>query len=297
MQAENIMSFNEFKEKIKEAVAAKVTGEVSIQKVQKNNGVELNGLMIITEETNISPMIYLDNYYEYYKENGLDGIVENIIETYRNRKPTKNMEVEFFTDIERVRPKIKMRLINYEKNTELLKNVPHVRYIDLAVVFTVIIQADRNSCDSVLVHNNYLRFWKVDATELYNIAMENTKDDYEMISMASLIEDMPADDSVGVSMDDLEIPMYILTNYSKLYGATGMVHKEILESFMKEMQAQKLVILPSSTHEVILIPCDEIREFSKFSRMVKEVNATQLQPEEILSDNAYLFDGNQIEII
>ena len=61
-----------------------------------------------------------------------------------------------------------------------------------------------------------------------------TKDDYEMISMASLIEDMTVDDSVGVSMDDLEIPMYILTNYSKLYGATGMVHKEILESFMKE---------------------------------------------------------------
>ena len=73
-----------------------------------------------------------------------------------------------------------------------------------------------------------------------------------------------------------------------------MVHKEILKSFMEEKQVQQLVILPSSTHEVILIPCDKNREFAKFNNMVKEVNATQLQPEEILSDNAYLFDGNNI---
>lgn len=144
-----VMSFKEFKEVIKEAVASKVPGKVSIQKMQKNNGVVLNGLTILTEETNLSPTFYLENYYEYYKEKGLDETVERIIETYERNKVTEHIGISFFTDIEKVCSKIKMRLIKYEKNKGLLKDVPHIRFLNLAIVFSVIVQDDKNGAASI----------------------------------------------------------------------------------------------------------------------------------------------------
>lgn len=286
-----VMSFKEFKEVIKEAVASKVTGKVSIQKMQKNNGVVLNGLTILTEETNLSPTIYLENYYEYYKENGLDETVERIIETYERNKATEHIDISFFTDIEKVRSKIKMRLINYEKNKGLLKNVPHIRFLNLAIVFSAIVQVDKKGAASILIHNHHLELWGLDVDELYNIAMDNTKNDYEITAMADVVRDIMDEEFVAERMEEELFPMYILSNHVRLYGATGMIHTEILKKFMEEKQAQKLVIIPSSIQEVLLIPCEENAEMRDFNEMVKEVNATQLMPEEILSDNVYIFDG------
>ena len=97
-------------------------------------------------------------------------------------------------------------------------------------------------------------------------------------------------------MDNAEIEMSILTNHYRLHGAVGIIHKEILNQYMKEKQVDKVLILPSSIHETILIPCDALSNMEYVKGMVKEVNATQVQPEEILSDNVYVYDGNEITI-
>ena len=66
---------------------------------------------------------------------------------------------------------------------------------------------------------------------------------------------------------------------------------------MEKHHAERLIIIPSSTHEVLLIPCDPETDVLSFNEMVQEVNATQLMPEEVLSDNAYIYDGNEMKII
>ena len=97
-------------------------------------------------------------------------------------------------------------------------------------------------------------------------------------------------------LDNGEIEMSILTNHSRLQGAAGMLHKEIIKQYMKETKADKVWIIPSSIHETLLIPCDLMPDMEYVKNMVKEVNATQVQPEEILSDNVYVYDGNEITI-
>ena len=100
---------------------------------------------------------------------------------YKENIPKDSFDLSFFIDIEKVRPKIKMKLINYEMNKELLEQVPHVSFLDLAVVFVVVLERDYDKCyPSILIKNNHMGLWNISTMELFDIAMKNTADDYQM---------------------------------------------------------------------------------------------------------------------
>ena len=297
MQTENQRKYNKYVEEVREAVERETGNRVVVQKVNKNNGLVLDGLTILAEGVNVSPTIYLNGFFEEYLSDGAVAVAKRILAIYEANKPKESVDISFFMDIEKVRPKIKMKLINYEKNKELLEQIPHIRFLDLAIVFMVVLGSGcDNGFASILIHNNHLDFWNMDAEDLYKLAMENTADDFEIIPMKSIIEAIIDDESAGIIMDSAEIEMSILTNHSRLHGAVGIMHKEILNQYMKETKADKVWIIPSSIHETLLIPCDLMPDMEYVKGMVKEVNATQVQPEEILSDNVYVYDGNEITI-
>lgn len=297
MQKENQRKYNEYVEEVRETVERETGKQVRVQKINKNNGLVLDGLTIIAEGVNIAPTIYLNDYYEDYLSDGAVAVAKRIIATYEANKPKESVDISFFMDIEKVRPKIKMKLINYEKNKELLEQIPHIRFLDLAIVFMVVLKSNcDNGFASILIYNQHLNFWDMDAEDLYALALENTAADFEIIPMRSVIEAIMDEESAGIIMDNAEIEMSILTNHYRLQGAVGMLHKEILNQYMKETKADKVWIIPSSIHETLLIPSDMMPDTEYVKSMVKEVNATQVQPEEILSDNVYVYDGNEITI-
>lgn len=297
MQTENQKEYKEYVEAVKEAVERETGKRVMVQKINKNNGLVLDGLTILSEEVNVSPTIYLNGYYEEYLASGAVAVAERIIELYEDNKPKESVDVSFFMDIEKVGSKIKMKLINYEKNKELLEHVPYVRFLDLAIVFIAVLKSGRESgFASILIYNHHLNFWNMNTEEIYKLAMENTANDFEIIPMSSIVGEVMDDESANMVLGNSKMRMSVLTNHPRLQGAIGMIHKDILNKFLEENQAEKVLILPSSIHETILIPCDTLPNMEYMKDMVKEVNATQVQPEEILSDNVYVYDGNEITI-
>lgn len=281
MQKVDQQRYNEYLEEVRAAVESKVSDSVTIRKVNKNNGIVMDGLMIMQEEVNISPTFYLNSHYEQYLSEGADAVAESIVEEYNEIKPKESIDADFFMDFERARPAIEMKIINYEMNKVLLEQVPHVRFLDLAVVFIVVLEADREEgVSSILVYNQHLEFWNIGADDLYRIAVKNTANDFEITPM------------FGIKKSRLSI----LTNHYKMYGAAGMLYKELLNQYMEANQAGKIAILPSSIHEVLLMTCDGSVDMGCLKNMVKEVNATQVEPEEILSGNVYIYDGSEITI-
>ena len=111
---------------------------------------------------------------------------------------------------------------------------------------------------------------------------------------SDVMSDAEFDQLFGETTEELQ--MYVLSNYVKVYGATAILHKELLKKFMKEKSAEVVVIIPSSVHEVLLVPYKDKSKMVHHSKMVKEVNETQLEPEEVLSNHAYIFDGKEIMI-
>ena len=100
-----------------------------------------------------------------------------------------------------------------------------------------------------------------------------------------------------IAIPDSETPptLYVLTNSDKLFGASVILYPHLLESIAKRMDCD-FIILPSSIHEVLLIPDSSENKSLHYDAIIQEVNLTQLSPEEILSDHAYYYQRNSDSI-
>lgn len=268
---------------------------VKLNDVMKNNGVVLRGITLMQDDSNISPTIYLNPYYDAY-ENGdttLGTVIDEVIDTYERNKINRSIDMKFFLNYETVRSRIIFKLINTEKNRELLRDVPYIPFHDLSIVFQCLVSEERFGNASILIHNVHLQLWKVNARELYECALENTPllQGYELADMNTVLEEMKAlggiDDEEIEDMQQ-EVPMYVLSNKSRINGASCILYKDILKDFAMVVD-KDLYVLPSSIHEVILLPSDGTQESEQLKEMVREINQSQVEKEEVLSDSVYYY--------
>ena len=268
---------------------------VKLNDVMKNNGVVLRGITLMQDDSNISPTIYLNPYYDAY-ENGdttLGTVIDEVIDTYERNKINRSIDMKFFLNYETVRSRIIFKLINTEKNRELLRDVPYIPFHDLSIVFQCLVSEERFGNASILIHNVHLQLWKVNARELYECGLENTPllQGYELADMNTVLEEMKAlggiDDEEIEDMQQ-EVPMYVLSNKSRINGASCILYKDILKDFAMVVD-KDLYVLPSSIHEVILLPSDGTQESEQLKEMVREINQSQVEKEEVLSDSVYYY--------
>lgn len=83
-------------------------------------------------------------------------------------------------------------------------------------------------------------------------------------------------------------PLYVMTNTSKVRGASAILNKKALAEFGKKHNTDKVVVLPSSVHEMLLVPYTEEIDIDTFSEMVEEVNNAEVDQTERLTDRAYI---------
>lgn len=291
------MNYENFKISAISAIQKKFgeSADVSLQPVVKNNDVRLDGLTILSDSANVSPTIYLNQHYQDY-QNGkpLPDIVDDIVKTYTENLPEAQMDFSFFTDFDQIRYKIIYKLVHFEKNKSLLSDVPHFRYLDLAIVFCCFLPDTPGGNAAILIQNHHLGFWNATKEDLYGLAVKNTPMllPYEIKSMEDTLKTLcPELFSNELSADcPSEIPaMYVLTNSAKLYGASVLLYPGVLSEFASQIQSD-LYILPSSIHEVLLLPKALQSNASDLDFMIQDVNASHVSEEDVLSDHAYLFE-------
>ncbi len=299
------VNYETFKGIILNRLSEKIPGpkQISVQKVHKNNGEIVDGMVILEDGVNIGPTIYLDHYYKKYQD-GTDfsSVFDQILTSYENNKTDRRIDVGFFTEFERIRSRIVVKLINREKNMEQLnENVPHIPFLDLAIVFYCRFPVDPDIGNAtIMINNSHISMWNTTANELYPIAMENTLRllPPQIQSISKVLQgllDIPDEIPEPENGDPL-LPMYVLSNEDNLYGAVFLAYEGLIRSYAESFQSD-LYILPSSIHEVIIVPCSEENRLEDFSKMVVEVNETQVAPEDILSDHAYYYSRERDEIL
>jgi len=116
---------------------------MEIQSVTKNNGKQLTGITVREPECNIAPNLYLNSYYEAYQSgDSYEDVFEQLIECYEEHKGNKQFDTEYVQRFENVKDCIYFKLINAEKNKNLLPKIPHRKYHDLAVVYSVLLSVE-----------------------------------------------------------------------------------------------------------------------------------------------------------
>jgi hypothetical protein len=296
------MDINNFTAEVKAEVSRKLGYEYEVYTIDvpRNNGLMLHGLNILNRQVNLSPCIYLEPYHERfeYGSMSLDAVVDDIIKVYEENKIDKDWDTSSFTDYTRAREKLQGRLINTEKNKELLKTVPHREFLDLSLIYTVnYICEHGRSMGSIRVTNEHMKMWKVDEDELFRQTKENMerKDESFLKNLRELLEEMRGKDELPPDADDM-VSMYILSNKTRNHGAVQMMNKDMLRETAEKF-GKDLIILPSSIHEVLLIPAkDDEMNADELRQTVREVNDTQLALNEILSYHVYRYSQETGEI-
>ena len=293
------MNYQECLSNTRTELSARVTpgATLKIQTITKNNGTHYDGLIILQPGSNIAPTIYLTPYYHRYLDGvPLEDIYNDILTTYERHLPEADFDIEMFTNFNRARSRIVMRLISKEYNQALLADIPHIDYHDLAIVFYCLVYADADNQGSILIHNSHMNMWNTCIDDLYQLAQYNTPKllPYKFIPMAELLKTHP----LAHLLDLEEIPMYILTNIYKTNGASALLYDGLLAQIADQFE-QNFIILPSSIHELILIPVDacNTNELEYYTQVVHEVNETQLADDEVLSNHAYFYRRSTKELI
>lgn len=121
--------------------------------------------------------------------------------------------------------------------------------------------------------------------ELYQHALKNTEKEIEIISMTDMLREMGVPEGMMGETEDTKL--YVATNKSRVNGAAVMECKDKLDDFCKKNEYKGIAIIPSSIHEVLLIPIGKDFDKDKINEMINEVNSSQVAPDERLSDHVY----------
>lgn len=293
------MNYRQFVTMTKEKVSSELPEPIQVytHNALKYNGYERIGLTISDERRNISPSIYLEEFYQHYQEGRtIEDIVENILEIYHSVDFDCFQKISDIKDFSATQSKIVFRLINCELNESLLKSMPYIEYLDLAIVFYILFEINENEMSHIPITNELLRYWNTTKEDLYRIALGNATCllPATLKPMQTLISELMGE---PIKSDLFEQdPMYVLTNQYRSFGASCILYPEILEQIFGQF-GENYYILPSSVHETIFIPETQSPGKEILLDMVKEINDTQLEREEILSDNIYHYVERQLLII
>lgn len=294
-----IQFLTEIKARVEAFFDGKVTGEVCTS--LKNNGVSVTGLLLKGENERVAPNFYLENQYVEWMRGirTLEEIGSQLCKNYQEElEKSRFLLTEIKFEWEEFRQKVFMRLINKARNTELLETVPYKGFLDLAIVYYYSVNLDADVQGTLVISKEHLELLGIKEDELHQVAESNCRryQPAKIRCMQDLLYDLGR--KVGVEISEAKecYPyMFVLSNSKSMFGAVYMTSEEELECFAKRI-GKGFYILPSSVHEVILVP--ENKEFSieYFADMVKEINETQLDPTEILSDSIYFYDKETLTL-
>lgn len=307
------MNYNHFLINIKGIIQEKLGIEYDIetQKIQKNNGIMLDGIIIKKKIETIAPTIDLNMFYDQLEDGAeIDDIADEIISIYRENAKISMKISEELLDFTNLKDMIAFKLIQEESNREFLKTVPYIEFLDLAIVFYLVMGESEKEKMTALIHNSHMKIWNTTKNELYKLAKKNTphilpasiktirevmcnilKGNCEEIFEPGLVDDI----FIDRSEEDM---LYVVTNQSGINGACCMLYEECLETFAKEHKSD-LIILPSSIHEVLLITDKGNMDYIELREMVKQINETEVPDEDVLSDKIYRYslDTGKISIV
>lgn len=297
------MFTSQLKGRLEELTGCRVNSQTST----KNNGVKLESLVIMREGVNAAPTIYTDVWWELYNAGEpFEDIVTKVLEWERKISINRRIDFDFFLDFNKVKSNLRFKVINTEKNIELLNTIPHKDFMDLSKVYYVEVYTPEMGTGTILVSNAHMENWGANWEEIDRYATEQTErhNPFQIFDMKDITKSVAMEMAGMVREEenfqtDMEIPlvempprqMYVFTNEQRYFGASVLLYQDILKNFAKQIK-DNLVILPSSTHELIVVPAGVAgyTGINHLKEMVKTVNATQVEPEEYLSDNVYFYN-------
>ena len=302
------MNFNEFVNEVKDNIKLFLprdyeNAEVSTMECHKLNRA-YTGLMVRKEGELLTPTINLNQLYEAYKtqpsvtmETVCRKIADIVLEA-----PIQ-VDLKAILNYENVKDKLFIRVSSAETNKEVLEIVPHQLKEDLAITYHVAVGKNQDGLSSMLITNEMMKEYGVTQEQIHEDAMKSSPRVMvpEVSSIGVLIDEIYQKNILMLTPDEREMLLetlqessemptfFVVTNTERIDGAGVIFYPEFMDN-MGELLGNDFFILPSSIHQMLILPDDGQVDAEMLRDMVKEVNATQVAPAERLTNDVYHFD-------
>jgi len=274
---------------------------VKIMEVPKNNGVVWTGLGISEKMDPVTTIIYLETYFSLYVQGeAIAGLAKEIYEDYKIHAALEGIphQVTSLKDFDTVKKDIIYRLVNIKMNEKNLSQIPYLPITDLAVTFYTCLGNYKDGKLFSVITGAMMEYWGTSVDELFALAAENTRSLFpkRFGTMEEYLKEMGANGILPEFLPDGFPPsLHILTNQSCQNGAVAILYPDVLKQAAQEL-GDDLLILPSSIHEVILLPYHTGLILHDINQMIEEINQEQVAISERLSDHAYLYRYHSNEL-
>ncbi len=301
------MDIEKFTEELVRFLEEKTETNVQVRsgEVIKLNDTKLHAVNICPTDEHICRNFYAEAYFDEY-QNGVsvETIAENILAYAKDEKMCGLEGMDWLSHIfefEKVKDKITAKLISRERNREYLKGKCWMEYLDLALCFQLEVGNDGEGIMTVALAKDIFEAWGIPIETLFHIAVDNLKRLYswQIIGLYELIENMVTPDlEQGDFQKHMNPPIYretmfVATNEAKTNGAVCLLDKEAVKRLAEREGVEEVAVIPSSIHEMIFLPLhpEDKADVAALSQMVREVNGTQVRPDEILGDHVYIYSS------
>lgn len=284
--------------------------EATFQRVDvpKNNGMIRSGVEVRMPGNDVGVIVYMEEFYKMVQTREDLDDVKNAIARVIVRSMSQQISSKGFGDLsyEAVKDHLTIALINTKANWSALEKMPHMKWEDLSVICKLTVPIGNGEYSgSMQVTDKLFEEWDIDEQSLFQKAIENAEEKYppvlEDISVAlarltgeklsdNWLEELPDDEAGNLLADRGQ--MYVLSNRQYQYGAATIVYPNVAEQLNKAFPAG-YYILPSSVHECIVLPKDSCVTPRMLGEIVREINRTHVEKDEVLSDRVYEYDRRQ----
>lgn len=166
---------------------------------------------------------------------------------------------------------------------------PHRDFLDLCVAYRYIVRM-QDTIIYQLITDDLLKGLEISEEMLYNAAVKNYRGDiWTMAAMLSMI------DPEITEVSQCNGREYVLTNPDFRFGSFGLTQTDILAKHAM-MVGSDLAIIPSSVHELIILPLNQIVANEVVS-WISEVNDTMVDTVDVLSNNLYIYKRETNEVV
>lgn len=264
--------------------------ETDIGLVKKMN-CKYEAITVSEKGSNVGVNININLFYDEYVSGTSyeDTIVKAYEVAIEGIEHQPNLNFEELTDYRSIKDRLMLQMVSYDDNLEMLQNVPYIRVEDMAVVCRVFFEFDHIGRGNVLLTNEMLKLMGVYSEDVFDDAFDlalRTKP-AQIMGISEMMHELKCSDSI---CDFESEPMYVATVPDRTYGASVLAYDGFFEQAAERIGGD-FYIIPSSVHEVILIPDDRAVPLDELQELVKMVNATEVSSEEKLTDSVYHYDS------
>ncbi|MBQ6407423.1 MAG: hypothetical protein IJJ64_05230 [Butyrivibrio sp.] len=298
------MNFEEFKNSlandVKEILEEK-TGrafDVEPRTVEKMNET-YEALTVKPVDSEIGVNLNITNLYSNIESgDSYEDIVSGAAKVAENALiNSPDFDIDALKDYDKMKDNLAIEVVSAERNKGMLESVPHKEIEDMAVVYRFLVGDSPAGAGSILVTNQMLDNYGVTAEQLHQDAIKNAPEIRPLVieGMAEVLaKQMGVEDleTLGFNIPPEQEQMFVASVEGNIHGAGVLAYQDFMDQ-AAERAGGSFFILPSSIHEVLIIPDNGKFDAASLEKMVREVNATTVDIADQLTDNVYHYDAEE----